>query len=53
MCWYSAYSTQFILEYRETSNKRHTLVGNISVEHFDVVWASPVDAAPTTSSLTT
>ena len=39
--------------YRETSNKRHTLIGNKIVDHSDVVGASPVGAAPTTSSFST
>ena len=37
--------------YREVSNISHTLVGNKIVDHSDVVGASPVGAAPTTSSL--
>ena len=36
--------------YRKTSNIRRTLVGNKIVDHSDVVGASPVGAAPTTSS---
>ena len=39
--------------YRKTSNIRRTLVGNKIVDHSDVVGASPVGAAPTTSSLST
>ena len=39
--------------YREVSNIRCTLVGNQIVDHSDVVGASPVGAAPTTSSLST
>ena len=39
--------------YRKTSNIRHTLVGNKIVDHSDVVGASPVSAAPTTSSFST
>ena len=35
--------------YRQTSNISHTLVGNAIVDHSDVVGASPVSAAPTTS----
>ena len=31
----------------------HTLVGNKTVDHSDVVGASPVGAAPTTSSFST
>ena len=36
--------------YRKVSNIRHTFVGNKIVDHSDVVGASPVGAAPTTSS---
>ena len=36
--------------YRQTSNISHTLVDNKIVDHSDVVGASPVGAAPTTSS---
>ena len=39
--------------YREAANIRRVLVGNIIVNHWDVVGASPVGAAPTTSSFTT
>ena len=39
--------------YRQTSNIRRTLVGNKLVDHADVVGASPVGAAPTTSSYPT
>ena len=39
--------------YHQTSNVRRTLVGNIIVDNSDVVGASPVGAAPTTSSLST
>ena len=31
----------------------HTLAGNKIVDHSEVVWASPVGAAPTTSSFST
>ena len=40
-------------EYRQVSNIRRTLVGNKIVDHSDVVGASPVGAAPTTSSFST
>ena len=40
-------------KYRQVSNIRLTLVGNKIVDHSDVVGASPVGAAPTTSSLST
>ena len=39
--------------YRQISNLRHTLIGNKIVDHSDVVDASPVGAAPTTSSFST
>ena len=39
--------------YRKTSNMRRTLVGNKIVNHSDVAGASPVGAAPTTSSFST
>ena len=39
--------------YRKTSNIRRTLVGNKIVDHSNVVGASPVGAAPTTSSFST
>ena len=41
------------LIYRQVSNIRHILVGNNIVDHSDVVGASPVGAAPTTSSFST
>ena len=41
------------LIYRQVSNIRRTLVGNEIVDHSDVVGASPVGAAPTTSSFST
>ena len=41
------------LDYRQISNIRRTLVGNKIVDHSDVVGASPVGAAPTTSSFST
>ena len=40
-------------EYRKVSNIRRILVGNKIVDHSDVVGASPVSAAPTTSSFST
>ena len=39
--------------YRQVSNISRTLVGNKIVDHSDVVGASPVGAAPTTSSFST
>ena len=43
----------FITKYRQVSNISRTLVGNKIVDHSDVVGASPVGAAPTTSSFST
>ena len=42
-----------ILIYRKTSSISRTLVGNKIVDNSDVVGASPVGAAPTTSSFST
>ena len=39
--------------YCQVSNIRRTLEGNKIVDHSDVVGASPVGAAPTTSSFST
>ena len=39
--------------YRKTSTISRTLVGNKIVDNSDVVGASPVGAAPTTSSFST
>ena len=39
--------------YSQTSNISHTTVGNKTVDHSDVVGASPVSAAPTSSSFST
>ena len=36
--------------YRQTSNMKFTLVGNVIVDHSNVVGASPVGAASSTSS---
>ena len=40
-------------KYRLVSNIRRALVGNYIVDNSDVVGATPVGAAPTTSSLST
>ena len=40
-------------KYRQVSNIRRTLPGNEFVDHSDAVGASPVGAAPTTSSFST
>ena len=42
-----------IHNYRQVSNIRRALVGNWIFDHSDVVGASPVGAAPTTSSFST
>ena len=42
-----------LVSYRQVSNIRRTFVGNKIVDHSDVVGASPVGAAPTTSSFST
>ena len=44
------YGHDLIFAHRQVSNIRRTLVGNKIVDHSDVVGASPVGAAPTTSS---
>ena len=41
------------MSYHQTSNISRTLVGNKIVDHSNVVEASPVGAAPTTSSFLT
>ena len=42
-----------LLKYHKVFNIRRTLEGNKIVDHSDVVGASPVGAAPSTSSLST
>ena len=49
----SDYTRDLLHIYRKTSNIRRTLVGNKIVDHSDIVGASPVGAAPTTSSIST
>ena len=49
MCWKDGATC----EYRQVSNIRLTSAGNKFVDHSDVVEASPVGAAPTTSSFST
>ena len=41
------------INYRHVPNISRTLVGNNIVDHSDVVGASPVGAAPTTSTFST
>ena len=43
----------WVNEYRQISNISRTLVSNKIVDHSDVVGASPVGAAPTTSAFST
>ena len=50
MAWYHQESSH---SYRKTSNISCTLVGDKIVDNSDVVGASPVGAAPTTSSFST
>ena len=51
--WIRYENTIMMFIYCQTSNIRHILVGNNIVDHSDVVGASPVSAAPTTSSFST
>ena len=56
--WYSQSNdvtcdTTKLNKYRKVSNIRRTMVGNNIVDHWDVVGASPVGTAPTTSSFST
>ena len=46
-------SVTCLWQYRKTSNISRTLAGNKIVDNWDVVAASPVGAAPTTSSFST
>ena len=48
-----SYSIDYAGSYPKISNTRRTLVGNKIVDHSDVVGASPVGAAPTTSLFST
>ena len=51
--WLFAMYDWTISLYRQVSNIRRILAGNKFVDHSDVVGASPVGAAPTTSSFST
>ena len=51
--WLLTLGPQGINSYHKTSNIRRPLVANKIVDHSDVVGASPVGAAPTTSSFST
>ena len=48
--WYTSIGMS---NYHQTSNINRTLLGNKIVDHPDVVGASPIGAAPTTSSFST
>ena len=50
---FNIFDGEMTVAYRKVSNIRRTLVGNKIVDHSDVVGASPVGAAPTTSSFST
>ena len=50
---YAGNATQTRQSYRQVYNISRNLVGNKIVDHSDVVGASPVDAASTTSSFST
>ena len=52
LMWYHCSVRKWTLNYRQTSNIRHTSTGKI-FDHSDVVGASHVGIAPTTSSLST
>ena len=47
--WFLEYTLRWASTYRQTFNIRRTFVGNKIVDHSDVVVASPIGAAPTTS----
>ena len=49
----TATQNKLSFHYRKTSTMSRTLVGNEIVDNSDVVGASPVGAAPTTSSFST
>ena len=51
--WSPGLLTNYIHMYCQTSNISNTLVGNKIVDHSDIVGASPVGAAPTSSSFLT
>ena len=50
---YFLFGVKPVLTYCKTSNMNRTLVGNKIVDNSDVVGASPVGDAPTTSSFST
>ena len=52
-CIFNASHKNFKQAYRKVCNISRTLVNNKIVDHSDVVGASPVGAAPTTSSFST
>ena len=52
-CFLFAFASDNKIKYRQVSNIRRILAGNKIFDHSDVVGASPVGAAPTTSSFST
>ena len=52
-CLWSSSSLLKIMDYHQIPNISRTLAGNKIVDQSDVVGASPVGAAPTTSSFST
>ena len=50
---WNVWNGETVLTYRQVSNISHTLVGNKIIDHSQIVGASPVGAAPTTSSFST
>ena len=50
---YSNYMVSLHITYHQASNVRRTVVNNTIVDHSNVVGASPVGVAPTTSSFST
>ena len=51
--WIDIWTLVFQQTYRQVSNISRALVGNKIVDHSDEVGASPVGAAPITSSFST
>ena len=52
-CWFEKSSIDFFHDYRQVPNIGRTLISNKIVDHSDVIGASPVGTAPTTSSFST
>ena len=51
--WTYINNVLYFFKYRKTSDISRTLVGNKIIDNSDVIGASPVGAAPTTSSFST